>query len=415
MRSEIPLEDACELIVDCPHNTAKGGNDVFAFAVGTKAISDGRIDFTHARPVDETTYNIWVKRAIPCEGDLILCREAPVGPVARVPKTPRVCLGQRTVMLRPNPQITDHYYLQYALLAPDTQKNLLALAGGSTVAHLNVADVRKFAVILPPLDAQRRIAEVLRTLDDKIDSNRRLAALLEEASATQFRARFVEFLGVDEFEDCEIGAIPRGWRPVKIAEFVEHHRESASNTSELPYIGLEDMPRGSTILERWKTDNIPAGHSIRFNTGDILFGKLRPYFKKVGVAPINGRCSTEIVVVRLHSPEAFGLVLGHLSSQRFIEYCTSVSTGTRMPRSEWKAAGEYVVAAPPREELRSIKTVTEPAYRRIQNLIHENQTLAALRDTLLPKLISGEIRVPDTNDPVEVIGPAAEQLTQAAK
>jgi type I restriction enzyme S subunit len=221
MRSDIHLADACLLIVDCPHNTVKASRQVYAYAVGTKAIADGRIDFTQARPVDEATYRTWIKRAPPREGDLILCREAPVGPVARVPRDPRVCLGQRTVLLRPNPEVVDRDYLLYTLLSPSSQRALLALAEGSTVVHLNVADVRRFPVSLPSLKEQARVAGVLRTLDDKIDSNRRLASLLEETAAAVFRARFVDFVGVEEFDESELGAIPARWSVGILADLVE--------------------------------------------------------------------------------------------------------------------------------------------------------------------------------------------------
>ena len=221
MRSEVALGDACALIVDCPHKTAHESESAHAYAVGTKAIVGGTIDFAQARPVDEPTYTMWTERATPRPGDLIFCREAPVGPVAMVPISPLVCLGQRTVLLRPDPALANPQFLLYALTAPETQATLRSLSEGSTVAHLNVAEIRKFQMALPSLDEQGRIASVLGCLDDKIDSNRRLAALLEEAAATVFRARFVDFVGVEEFEDTDIGRIPRGWRAGRLSDLVE--------------------------------------------------------------------------------------------------------------------------------------------------------------------------------------------------
>lgn len=174
------------------------------------------------------------------------------------------------------------------------------------------------------------------------------------------------------------------------------------------------MPRGSTILTEWLTEKAPTGQGATFERGDILFGKLRPYFKKVGVAPIAGRCSTEILVLRPTRPEYHGLLLGHVASDRFIEHCDAVSRGTRMPRAEWRDASAFEIAIPPAELAAEFSQFVKTRYSQIIALTHQSRTLAAVRDALLPKLISGEIRVPDTADPEEVIGPAAENAAATA-
>jgi type I restriction enzyme S subunit len=242
-------------------------------------------------------------------------------------------------------------------------------------------------------------------VDDKIDSNRRLARLLEETAAALFRARFVDFVGVEEFDDSELGPIPRGWRAGSLADIASVYRDFGSGQNELPYIGLDAMPRKSTVLADWSTADAPRGQTARFERGDILFGKLRPYFHKVGVAPIRGRCSTEILVLRPIDPMRYGLLLGHVSSTAFIDHCVAVSRGTRMPRAEWKDAGTFRIALPSAPTLREFDDLVRTLYAQIISLTHESRTLAAARDALLPKLISGEIRVPDTTDPAEVIEP----------
>jgi type I restriction enzyme S subunit len=405
MDSEAPLADACSLIADCPHNTAPESDTAYAFAVGTKAITNGRIDFTQARAVSVETYAAWTVRAVPEPGDLILCREAPVGPTAIVPASPRVCLGQRTVLLRPDQQRVIPEYLLYALLSPRIQASLRELSEGSTVAHLNVAEIRRFRVSLPPLEEQRRIVGVLGALDGKIDSNRRLAGWLEESAATLFRARFVDFVGVEEFEDSELGPIPHGWRSGELGEIGAVHRQPVRGPSDLPYVGLDSMPRKSTILAEWLSDGAPQGQAWAFDVGDILFGKLRPYFHKVAVAPIGGRCSTEILVVRPRQPALFGVLLGHVASSAFIDYCVSVSRGTRMPRAEWADAQRFAIAIPPIEVAAEFARTSRTLYEQVRSCVHESITLASIRDALLPKLISGDIRVPDSRDVAEVIEP----------
>jgi type I restriction enzyme S subunit len=264
----------------------------------------------------------------------------------------------------------------------------------TTVQHtLNLRDLADLRIPIPPDGDVSAISSVLGALDDKIDSNRRLAGLLEETTATLFRARFVDFVGVEEFEESEIGKIPANWNAGVIADIASPYRQFVKGESDLPYIGLDLMPRGSTVLTEWATDDAPTGQAATFVAGDILFGKLRPYFRKVGVAPITGRCSTEILVLRPRDPDLYGVLLGHVASQAFIDHCTAVSRGTRMPRAEWSDAGAFRVAIPPSAAAREFSDFTRSIYAQIQGITYESRTLAAIRDALLPKLISGEIRV----------------------
>jgi len=338
-----------------------------------------------------------------------------LGSPALVPEPPacsRLLHNQRLGRVEiTDPNRVDHDFIYCALRTEQYRHQVVAAATGTTVKHTSPTKIGETVIPLPPIAEQRRIVLVLGALDDKIDSSRRLAALLEETAATLFRARFVDFVGVEEFEESEIGPIPGGWEVEPLEAFVEQRREAGSADSV--YIGLDDMPRASAVLDRWKVDNAPMGQSSRFWRGDILFGKLRPYFKKVGVAPIDGRCSTEIVVLRPRAPELFGYSIGLLTSQRFFDHCEAVSTGTRMPRAEWKLASALRVATPPPQELATFNDMAIAAHAYIAGLVHEGRSLTELRDRLLPKLISGEIRVPDTGAPDEVLGLIAEDIAAA--
>ncbi len=134
---------------------------------------------------------------------------------------------------------------------------------------------------------------------------------------------------------------------------------------------------------------------FQFRKGEILFGKLRPYFHKVGVAPIDGVCSTDIVVVSPKEAVWFAFVLEVVSSDEFVEYTNAGSTGTKMPRTSWTDMSRYELIRPPRPIAALFTDLIRPSVERIITSIHESRTLAALRDALLPKLISGEIRVKD--------------------
>jgi type I restriction enzyme S subunit len=202
----------------------------------------------------------------------------------------------------------------------------------------------------------------------------------------------------DSFEDSELGEIPRGWKVGTLAEVAEHPRRSVQPNqieAETPYIALEHMPKRCIALSDWGTAEGLESNKFEFRRGEILFGKLRPYFHKVGVAPVDGVCSTDIVVIAPRSEGWLGLVLGHVSSDAFVEYTNAGSTGTKMPRSSWGDMARYAIVIPSERVAVAFTDQLCPSFDRILLAIHESRTLAALRDTLLPKLISGELRVKD--------------------
>jgi type I restriction enzyme, S subunit len=162
-----------------------------------------------------------------------------------------------------------------------------------------------------------------------------------------------------------------------------------------PYIALEHMPKRCISLSEWGVSNGLESNKFQFQTNEFLFGKLRPYFHKVGVAPVDGVCSTDIVVVRPKSEAWFGFVLEHVSSEAFVEHTDASSTGTKMPRTSWEDMARYRIITPPETVARAFTGRIRSAIARIIAGIHECQTLAALRDALLPKLLSGELRVRD--------------------
>jgi type I restriction enzyme S subunit len=142
-------------------------------------------------------------------------------------------------------------------------------------------------------------------------------------------------------------------------------------------------------------------NKFQFKTGEILFGKLRPYFNQVGVAPVDGVCSTDIVVVVPRADDWFGFVLCRVSSDAFVEYTNVGSTGTKMPRTSWGYMARCPLVIPPKPVAQAFTKQVQPAIDRIIARIHESRTLAVLRNTMLPKLIAGELRAKDADKLVE--------------
>ncbi len=289
---------------------------------------------------------------------------------------------------------------------------------GSANPTLNRNHVHPIEVRWPPPTEQRAIAHILGTLDDKIELNRRMSETLEAMARALFKSWFVDFDPVraraegrdpglpkplaDLFParlvDSELGEIPEGWEVGKLGDIAESPRRSLQPHeigSDTAYIALEHMPRRCIALSDWSTGDGVESNKFEFKRGEILFGKLRPYFHKVGVAPVDGVCSTDIVVVTQRRPAWFGPVLGHVSSVEFVEYTNAGSTGTKMPRTSWADMARYDVVLPPEPVAAAFTGLIGPHIERIITGIHECRALAALRDALLPKLISGELRLPN--------------------
>ena len=265
---------------------------------------------------------------------------------------------------------------------------------------------------------QRAIAHILGTLDDKIELNRRMNETLEAMARALFKSWFVDFdpvrakmagrdpglpqplanLFPDRLVDSELGEIPEGWEVATLGSVADNPRRGVP-AKEIdpgtPYIALEHMPKRCIALSEWgSADGVSSG-KFEFERGDILFGKLRPYFHKVGIAPLHGVCSTDIVVISPVSHDWFGFVLGHVSSSAFVDYTNAGSIGTKMPRTKWRDMARYQVALPDRALVKAFTVRIQPWVKCIMSSIHESRTLAALRDALLPKLISSELRVND--------------------
>jgi type I restriction enzyme S subunit len=294
---------------------------------------------------------------------------------------------------------------------------------GSPIPSTTRAAVYMLDLELPPPSEQRAIARVLGTLDDKIELNRRMNETLEAIARAIFQSWFVDFdpvrakaegrnpglpnhvtdLFPDGFEDSELGEIPVGWRVGTLGDVAINPRRGIQPNDinrSTPYIALEHMPRQRIALADWGVADGLESNKFEFRRGEILFGKLRPYFHKVGVAPVDGVCSTDMVVVAPKIEKWFGFVLGHASSTAFVEYTNAGSTGTKMPRTSWGEMARYPIVIPPVELAEAYSNQVQAIVKRVIASIHEARTLATLRDALLPRLISGEIRIPEAANAV---------------
>jgi len=302
---------------------------------------------------------------------------------------------------------------------------MLTLASvGATRPALTKSMIEAFEIDAPSIDEQHEIASILSTLDDRIELNRRMSTTLEEMTRVLYQSWFVDFDPVkakaeglapafmDEatailFPDRFWGGgLPEGWRRGRLSDVAINPRTGVKPEQidpSTPYIGLEHMPRRSIRLGEWGSAEDVGSQKSAMRRGDFLFGKLRPYFHKVGISPVDGICSTDIIVVRPKAPEWASFVLSVISSDDFVEHTNAGSSGTRMPRTNWGEMGRYEVVIPPVPVAAAFEAALSSMRDRIVAGVHEARTLATLRDTLLPKLMSGELRVGEARDQVEEV------------
>jgi len=294
----------------------------------------------------------------------------------------------------------DRRFAYYIFNSRGFREAVKATASGSTVKHTAPGRICAYSFNLPPLPIQRRIASILGAYDDLIEVNRRRIAVLEEMARRLFDEWFVHFRfpGHEghEMVETEQGRLPKGWTWAPFGTLCADVRDTVAPSEvdpATPYVGLEHIPRRSTTLDAWGRSDEVTSTKHRFQAGDILFGKIRPYFHKVAWAPFAGVCSSDAIVIRPKKPEIAGLVLAVASSDRFVATAVQTSNGTKMPRANWAVLERYPVPLPP-TPLPAKASHAVGAWVRLAAALHAaNARLAASRDLLLPRLISGDLAV----------------------
>ncbi len=360
------------------------------------------------------------------ENDLVFPHRGSIGEVAIVPgDKPRYMISTSLMKFRAHTIKADPLYLFYYFRSQIGRNEILRFSSqvGTPGIGQPLSSLRQFKVFLPSLSVQTAIASLLCALDDKIDLNRRMNETLEAMARAIFKDWFVDFgpvrakaegrppylapdlwaLFPDALDDDDK---PVEWNFGFLADVADSPRRGINPgevSDETPYIGLEHMPRRSIAFGEWEGAGKVASNKSVFKKGEFLFGKLRPYFHKVGIAPIDGICSTDIVVVKPKKSIWSAFVISCISTDDFVDYTDKTSTGTKMPRTSWADMGRYAVCLPPISVANAFHSITQPMVDKIIGNIHESKTLAQLRDLLLPKLMSGEIRFRDAEKVVEAV------------
>jgi type I restriction enzyme S subunit len=317
-------------------------------------------------------------------------------------------------------EILDKCFLQYLLRSAEYRHEVLSSASGTTVKHTSPERIKRFAFSRPPLDEQRAIAHILGTLDGKIELNRRMIETLEAMARALFKSWFVDFdpvrakaegrdpglpqpladLFPSRLLDSELGEIPEGWEVATLPEVIEvNPSRSLAKGQTAPYLDMANMPtRGHTpdaVVDR------PFGSGMRFTNGDTLVARITPCLENGKTAYVDflkhgqvGWGSTEYIVLRPKKPLPAEFAYCLARSESFRDFAIQSMTGSsgrqRVPAASLE---HFLLPASSAAVARAFGRAVAPLFLRASEAATESRILAKLRDTLLPKLISGELRL----------------------
>ncbi len=416
------LEDCLDALIDyrgkTPVKTSSGIPLITA-----KVIKSGRIE-TPTEFIAVEDYESWMRRGIPECGDVVLTVEAPLGEVAQL-GLEKIALAQRVVTLRGKAGFLDSTYLLYWLQSQDAQEQLKARATGTTVVGIKQSELRKLSIPIPPIKIQQEIAHILRVIDDRITTLQETNNTLEAIAQALFKSWFVDFdpvraksegklpEGIDEataalfpdaFEETEFGMVLKGWQFSTISSLAAFQNGHAFKGSDWVEQGHPVIKIGNVkpLLIDFDGCSYVSPETVlgldrfKLGRGDLLVG-MTGYVGETGLVThtevasyLNqrvGRISTN------KGLDDLGFVFAAVRQTEFKAYAESQSHGSAQANVSGADLMKFPVVIPPAQVLDKFNQVVGKLIEKILANFEEAKTLTNLRDTLLPRLISGQLRI----------------------
>lgn len=395
------LKDICELIVDCPHVT--DNDEGFGYPlIRTPNVGKGILLLENVHRVSKDVYDRRNRRAKPQPGDLILAREAPAGNVALIREGQEVCLGQRTVLIRPNKKLVVPEFLTYYLLAPYSQHRIKQSANGSTVEHVNMPNIRGLKTELPTLHVQKEIASILSNYDTLININTKRIKLLEESARELYKEWFarMRFPGYEKAKFVK--GIPVGWDVKTIDEICDSVGGGTPSTSNANYWGGKikwvtptDITSKQSLpliniegriteagLRQSSTKLLPAGAILMTSRASIgFFGICKEQV-----------CTNQGFISIIPNEENLRMYMLCNLMMRREEIISNANGATFLEISKGRFR-KMEMLIPNNDVLSAFEERCSTTFDAVYNLEIQNQNLAATRDRILPRLLSGELKV----------------------
>ena len=335
--------------------------------------------------IAEDYYDEWMRRGIPKKGSIVFTTEAPLGEVAEIKTNDRIAFAQRVIILEPNPDLLNANYLLYALQDQVLRDRIKARATGTTVIGIKAAELKKVVIDLPPLSVQQNIAEVLSPMDNKIELNQRINDNLQQQAFAFFDGLMLK----NQDEKCTVSDIA----------MLNPKRLLAKN-KPARYIDMTQLSTSGAFPAGWEIKTFNGG--MRFTNGDTVLARITPCLENGKAAFIDfldeGEVafgSTEYIVFspRNGTPPEFLYCLARYPI--FVDYAVKNMNGSSgRQRVSADTIGQYHLPKLSKDDYIQFRETVSPLFLKMRYNSLENLRLAALRDTLLHKLMSGEIDVP---------------------
>jgi type I restriction enzyme, S subunit len=399
------LGDVTELITGFPFQSERYTDDPVAPRLlrGDNVVQGSlRWDGAKRWPRDATDGldNYWLR-----DGDIVLAMDRPwieAGlkyAAIRSSDLPAL-LVQRVACLRGTSELHTRF-LKYVIGSQAFTDHVLTVQTGTAVPHISGGQIKSFHFSLPPLAEQRAIAHILGTLDDKIELNRRMNETLEVIARAIFKSWFV-----DATED----GLPKGWRNGTVSDLATISRDGL-NPGEFPdeifdHYSIPAFDEGRT--PKPETGDVIKSNKFIIPHGCVMVSKLNPRIPRVWLPDVRGEnravCSTEFLITTPKPGVSREYLFCFFSNEAFVSVFATMVTGTSGSHQRVKPESLLGMDAviPPPPVMQSFTDATQPLLERINHNIAEARTLAALRDALLPKLLSDELRVPAAAKLLEV-------------
>ena len=397
------LNEICEFIVDCPHSTAKDEGKGFPL-IRTPNIGKGRLILEGVHRVSKEVYDKRNARAIPQDDDLILAREAPAGNVAIIKNGEKVCLGQRTVLIRPDKNKVYPDFLAYYILAPEQQYELLGSANGATVAHVNIPVIKALPVKLPEMEWQKKAAGILKTYDDLIENNQKQIKLLEEAAQRLYKEWFVD-LRFPGYEDVHIvDGIVNGWETKSIGDIcVRINAGGTPSRRKTSYWNDATVTWYKTgeLLDCWLIDSeekisiegLTNSSAKLFPQNTILMAiYASPTLGHLGVLSAEAACNQASLCL-LANEEIVSWQWLYYKLFELRDEFNSIAKGAGQQNISADTVKKKIVIIPEKSIIDRFTNTVSTIFEERLKLQLENKLLVEARDRLLPKLMSGEIEL----------------------
>ena len=381
-----------------------------------KDVVDGRINYDTARRTTQDAFDRLTDKSRPRVGDVLLTKDGSIGRVAVVDRE-GICINQSVALIRPNDRIIPDF-LKYLLFSPHYQKVMEGDSDGSTIKHIYITRVDKMQVAVPPVSEQKKFLVLIKAVDDRITLLRETNKTLESISQALFKSWFIDFdpvrakmegkqpegmdeataaLFPDSFEESEMGEIPQGWTCRSLDQIATYlnglalQKFPASGVDDLPVIKIAQLRKGDTIGADLASRTMKKEYIIQ--DGDVLFswsGSLEVEIWCGGEGALNQHL---FKVTSEKFPKWFYFLWTrhHLAHFRQV----AASKATTMGHIQRSHLSEAKALVPPQRLIDALGSVMAPIFERIVGNALQVQALSNLRDTLLPRLISGQLRLPE--------------------